>query len=774
MPDIPSDEELLKLHRATAPSDSDLKALGGKTMVGFKSSDVKIGDTGADKSPQMSAGPSPLVEGALDVAQGGAFMAGEAGGALGGAALGEMAAGPAGAVRGAQAGRALGGGATATLTDIARAYMNHKLYGHDIDLGWKAIFEDFIVNSGVSGLGSAAGKAAEGGIPAEAKAVQQATDHAMAAKQQFQDRVTSAGQLATEGLQKKQESQLGEVAPQAAREAIERSTGRSATAAAASKVAPIEETGLPSVEEIRRQGGPRMAYMGVHERMGDELGKPYQEFDKNYGSAQIVDKSPLLNVANKWEDVYAGRRMLSPDEQAELGNATSREMPSAAMKLVSRVREMMPASYLDTAEANVKGPLPQTTKDALERLPELDQPMTFNQVLGLKRDAQALMVGAKDGETRKIAWDVVDAATQTLSHIDPSKVPPQAMQMLRDADTNWRAYKEMFPRTDIAKMAKANDPIIAGEHLFNNWKLANTVFSKANPEEQQAMRDSFGDWAQYHLQDILPSGSNRQSMKLQAQNMAGVLQKMFPDSPLAKPDNILVAGATIKNLADSPLQMQAFQRSMQQAQADAVKEAAPKVRELAMSAAKDLGGPAGERLERELESAKTPEEAAMKGFQFFTKMTPQQFVQSIGKDQGFATSAAEQYIPGHKGFGFWMKRMASDPGVWPWIAGMGMAQTAMSGRPSWYLDMAAIGAPMMLRREVANVWAKGLADSGVAQEFLQGTRAARLGVMSPLARLTLKGTFDEVGNRLAHQATDFGKLDKGPKEEEEAAPDEAP
>ena len=77
---------------------------------------------------------------------------------------------------------------------------------------------------------------------------------------------------------------------------------------------------------------------------------------------------------------------------------------------------------------------------------------------------------------------------------------------------------------------------------------------------------------------------------------------------------------------------------------------------------------------------------------------------------------------------------------------MGGVQAIMFGRPSSYLEMAAVGTPLIARKLVTNAFVKGLKDPAMAAAPLNGTKAARIGVMGPLATTVTKAATDEMGS----------------------------
>jgi hypothetical protein len=314
-----------------------------------------------------------------------------------------------------------------------------------------------------------------------------------------------------------------------------------------------------------------------------------------------------------------------------------------------------------------------------------------------------------------------------------------------------------------------------------------------------------------------------------AQIRARVYGKLFPGTPLADPNALSYIGATANNIAGTPQAAKAFDAEMQperQRLADlkaqmaqsgqqgqqqisqmqqqlaqtkaanqqqlsgmqksfatawqqeydqAVVKGAKAVRDAGLRAARQLKGPVGERSQRLIESANLtggPQAAAAAATHFWTKMTPEEFVKELAQDQPLlGRSQAGAYV-GRQSFGFWLKHMASDPTVWPWIAGMGGIQMLMTGRPSWYLEMAGVGTPLLFRRVISNAFVKGLKDPAAARALLSSSKAARLGIMSPLASTVFKAAIEDLGSRLAQRATGI-TMEPDDDEGTEAASDEA-
>ena len=98
---------------------------------------------------------------------------------------------------------------------------------------------------------------------------------------------------------------------------------------------------------------------------------------------------------------------------------------------------------------------------------------------------------------------------------------------------------------------------------------------------------------------------------------------------------------------------------------------------------------------------------------------------------------------------------------------MGGVQAIMFGRPSWYLEMAAVGTPLIARKLVTNAFVKGLKDPAMAAALLNGTKAARIGVMGPLATTVTKAATDEMGSMLRRKVLDIKPLE--PEAEDEDA-----
>lgn len=844
-----------KAARAETPSSSD-PIIGRPDVIGT-----------TPEGGEISRGPGSVATGIEEALRTGAFAAGEAGGeAVGGTP-----------------GAAAGAGLAGTLSDAVLAYINHKLYGHDIDVNKKTLAEDFLVNAGTSLAGAGAGKLLHGGIPKEAQAVRDAAEHAQAAKAGFQEKVgdiTKANETKLADLQeshqtklqqakealtkqqqeapakieaakqklaattesqrqqiakleeqlpKKQESQLAAISPQAKLEAIQRTTGRTAETAAKATLPELDTTAegaaiAPSPETLAKQGGPRGTYFAVRNRLGDAYGGQYEKILDKYGQNSVTDLSGLQGVVDRWKGTFAQEGREIPKQAKTLFEDAEKLAPGTGDPL-DQVRNLLekkfgyePDTVAGMSNRQLENYHRQLSDEGLIK-PE-GSGATVHQVLAYKRAAQKLMVSATDDRTREIAAQAADAANDALGKT--GGLPDDARRQLAALNTQYADYKRMFPRTDIRGMATTQTPIEAADRIFGNPTLTDRIVANAKPDELKTLQNAFGDWAQLHPGDLLAKTPG------DAQIKSRVYGRLFPGTLFADPNALVYVGATLDNLSAAPQANAAFEAALQpeyeriaqaqqrmaatqatgqqgianlqnkiggmaqagqqqmskmqarfatawqQAQQQALADGAKGVRDAGIRAAKELGGPAGDRLIKEINSASLrggPQEAARVATQFFTGLTPEQFVQTLAKDQSrFGMSEAAKYS-GKAGFGFWIKRMATDPDTWKWIMGMGGAQMLLTGHPSWYGEMGAVGAPMMLQRFVSNAFVKGLEDPAAARALLAGSKAARIGIMGPLASTLLKASTDEIGSRLAQRATGITmEPDNTESEDEKVAP----
>ncbi len=777
---IPTDDELTPV----APDDASLQPRKPpSTMDVLKAVPETLaniaGRSGMDVGGAMGPGggmvntdpPSKVpagVRGVNEAERMGAFTAGE----VGGTAVAEATGLPAAPVKAAGAGLAVTG------ADAAIALLNHYEYGTPIDLGVSKLGKDFLINSLVSAGFSKAADYFTGGVPKEAEAVKKAATESLPTVQaDINERAAESKPF--EKLAATQERQLGEVSPQAQLEAIEKTTGRTAETVAGTEAPELiasEGATTPSLETLGKQKGLRGVYFNVRNRLGEALGTPYDTLLGKFQKNKVADLSDLQSPLDKWDAIYKQEgRPIPKDVGALMDDARALGESDFNPKDYGYTPKAWRGLSAES-QAQIKSIAKKLTPDVgtgpgvppPKEFTSSDEGAEVGRILGLKRRAQEMMVKSTDSRTRAIAEDIVSGANKSLAKT--GGLPDDVRAKLGDLNLRWEDHKHMFPNNDIGPMARTQTPIEAADRIFNNLTLADRVIANAKGDEIKVLRDGFGDWARLHPEKVLASGGARGEMMADALTKSRVFGRLFPGSPLANPNSIVYVGATMQNLESSPVAQRLFQDRMQAAQQEMVMEGSKKLRDIGISAADELHIPA---LKGDINNAFIkggPVAAAGVVTQYFTHMTPEKFVQYIAKSQeAWAPSLAQSITKDadRAKMSYLLRRM-ENPETAAFFAGYGGMNLLEYGRPGFQGTMAILGTPRLIRQTIANRYVQGLADRGAAAELLSGTKAARLGAYTPLARTLLKGAGEDFVSRLGQKISDV-TLEMEPEEDEEGA-----
>jgi hypothetical protein len=569
-------------------------------------------------------------------------------------------------------------------------------------------------------------------VEPEQQAIHDAAQQAEVAQRGFSEAATGKGQAALESLAAAQQARLRELAPAAQVEATTAITGRTPTTSARAQVAPMQrdiEAGIvgPGIQDLAERSGGRGAYFDIKDRIGGAYSAGYQNLLGQYSDHRI-GIGPIRDVLDKWES------QLAP---------VNAELPGPTVELLKQAQTISPRSFLDTAGAAMRGKLPQLGTDVTES--------TIGKVLELKRAALKFASHTSDDRSAAIAEDIADAAQRSLEGI--GGLPPDAQAKLRALNAKWGFYKKAFPLEERRAVAKAQNAVDAMGAIAQNPEAIKFLAVNAKPAELKSLQDGLGNWLQQNPEALKATSAADAEVK------ADAFGTLFPKSPLSNPKAIQYAGLTMDNIEQTPAAQRALGQALQEEQDRFRAEGAKAVRDIGVREARKLG-PVGQAVIKRIQAAKTPEDAAAIATEYFTGLTPENFVQQIGRAQGtwgpsVAKTIGKPLGENQSRYTYWVQRLAENPASAKFLIGYGGLSWLMWGRPGFMGAIGAASIPFLIKHAFTSRFVQGLADPVVAREFMSAATSASRGLMRPLARSLLRGTTVSL-------ADSFGKPDFTP------------
>lgn len=700
----------------------------------------------------------------------------EEGARLAGYGAGQYLAGPAGG--------ALGGGAA----DFGIALAHHLLHGSPINVSPANVTKDFEANAVGSyageGAGQILGPVVKGmgraivdkpGIDAAAtEAAQTLGEKNLAARADVAEK-TGAANLQARGdvgaAVDPAKAQMDATAKAAEQKAIE-STSDLANKEAQkllpeAKTAAIQSAGS-KVDSSLEQGPERI---DRNEQFREGIKAPLQNWRAQWGQRRndllaphmdtAVDPSPLQDsVAQQsaqWQ--AAGRAPFSPRVQkllgkvAQIGPQTQNQFPDETPYMHGVLGDFTDPAKRASAE------------DSLIRLgekpPTLAEPSTVRTLLGHQAEANAVAQSSK-GADRTMAQSVSRGVDEALSNVAPT---PE----LKALNAEYRDHRENFPMSFEDKINNVARPVDAAPEIFNHPQRVMDLIKLGTPETRQQL-------AQLYAKHVTENGPG-----VIDKSQAPFMGKLFPNTPYAKSEAWIYQDKAEQHLAQvidsSPAVKAKWEAAMAEGQQKIKADFANSFVKEAFAQSKALG-PMGNRLAVQMRAAKTPEQAADIAAKFFQGVTPENAAGEMAATQTSPTDAAtnlavtqaspeqagvEAISRGYKPTSTW-NRMKSRAQMWAMLAA---ATTPMMGHPSYY---AAAGLGLATgagaREILVKAFRNSLTDEAAARAYYKAvlspgapgalnviaTQAAKAG----LSDLMTKGVKNETGVSLE------GKSDEPP------------
>jgi hypothetical protein len=270
----------------------------------------------------------------------------------------------------------------------------------------------------------------------------------------------------------------------------------------------------------------------------------------------------------------------------------------------------------------------------LEATAATAQPRTVKELIQLQEQANAMSRSAK-GANRTALREVVRGIDDSLTAMDAPT--------LKKINAEYADHRLQFPYQFEDSMRTAPRPVDAAGEIFNEPQRASDLARLSNPQERAQQAALYRDW-------IAEKGTGAVT-----KDHAAFLKYLFPGTPLAKPEAWIYENRAVNSLGEmfetSPVARARFQKSIDQAQGQYRGEVADQIVKAAYedSDPKKMG-PAGFRIRRLIDAAKTPEEKARIAITQFQQLNPPAAGAEAGQIAGanaptVARQAAAQYQP---------------------------------------------------------------------------------------------------------------------------------
>lgn len=291
--------------------------------------------------------------------------------------------------------------------------------------------------------------------------------------------------------------------------------------------------------------------------------------------------------------------------------------PEELKKLSPRQRQ----NYLDSlgrAESSAKvesyrTPSPQAVaKQATEATPRTRPKVP--ELISLQSEANALARNSK-GADRTLALKVVHGIDDSFAGADINVPAYKKIQ------AEYRDHRLHFPYKFEDAIQGTARPVDTANQIFAEPERALDLANLSNEAEKQDMRQLYGQW-------IAENGTKAVTKEQQP-----FLSKLYPNSPLAKPDAWVYLDKAEQHLGDvfenAPLARKKFLASLENQRAQLLADNSKESVDIARKLAKTLG-PTGDRILAKIDAAKTPEEQAKIAYQEFGALRPSEEGQATG------------------------------------------------------------------------------------------------------------------------------------------------
>jgi hypothetical protein len=416
---------------------------------------------------------------------------------------------------------------------------------------------------------------------------------------------------------------------------IHEATGRSpeqteAAVHAGPEVSP-EGVEVPGPEFIARKKAYLDASYGPTKRMQDELGRQYDTVLGPYLSNPVEDTSPIGAAVDN-EVQFAQENNVAHSSQVRTLLKNAKALSPGDSSNVSAVippedlKQLSPRDLAQAQDSYDRGKrIVYTTERGGTNVIEPDQfalnKPTVAQLRGLRSQASDLVATSAGAHDKSAAAAIREA---TEGSLESAGVPG-----VKDLNAKYATFKNLFGRDFYRGIASAKDPIDAAPLLFNEPQRAARLVGNSTPEQQQTLRQIYGDW-------VNRDGGKVVDLKTQKP----VLEKLFPGTKLADPKSWIHLPDKLVRAQDLMQDDPTFnQQVMQMAGGERRKAATAIVQDL-MGEVKKLG-PAGQPIMQQVSQAKSPEDAANMLITALTGMKPEDAVHAMAAMQQSPEEAAK-------------------------------------------------------------------------------------------------------------------------------------
>jgi hypothetical protein len=408
----------------------------------------------------------------------------------------------------------------------------------------------------------------------------------------------------------------------------------------------VEPAGPVSMEQ-----GPERIARG--EQFRDTITAPLQRWRSDWAAKRDKLLEPYANTAADDSPLKAAMA----EEQAKWG-PQARPYSPAAQRLLGKVEQLgtaedplarffspeelsnMSAAQRKNYERSLlptESPAKTTSYKAgvapssATTLPTRTGP-TVQTLLGIQSEANALARASK-GADRTLALRVVNGIDETLANVGVNKPGLKAL------NAAYRDHRLNFPYAFEDAIQSTARPVDAARWIFGEPQRALDLASLSNQSERQQLRQLYGDYV------------SENGTKVVTKDHAPFLAKLYPNSPLGKPEAWVYADRQAKNLdeifATSPNARAKLQSQIQAAKQESQAAFEKEVIKQGYQDAKALG-PTGSRIKLAMDAARTPTERADVAIRAFNILDPGQAAQDVAAGQqrpGMAAYQSAQQAP---------------------------------------------------------------------------------------------------------------------------------
>ena len=638
-------------------------------------------------------------------------------------------------------GAAVGAGTGSTIANVINAYID-SLGGARVDLGPKAIGEDWLVNVGANVLTEGAVKYAPKGIGwTEAKqSVSEAERTYGMVMRDRQEYIARTAAEREEAAKKLEQQELEKAAPGLRTKALTEATGatpESAGQAAVADMGPVPGANIegPTQEEIMKQKGLRGTYYRLRKRTFDSLGKMYDDLMTPLLKTKDVDGNVVpIKIAEQDRNEVVQDVRDTFNAQRGYAKETKGRYKGEVPRLLSFTKRILREDLDDEDFKNI-GQAGRSLIDQQSGLSELElpppdpnrpiagigpsgtsitkpaqiKPISRGDLYYMLRMARHAAATAPDAESAKAANAIAESYEKAL---EKSGITGDQLSKLKAIHSNYRAAILDFPWEVGDKVSEGKNLMEIGGAIFEDPQRTARIFRNATDEERGILKEQWGNWGFRNWKKVFPASAAENPAE--AEQLAKAYRSIVgPDSVLAKPKGIMFTAAQLQHLEDFPKDADLLWQGVDEQLKTMATNAAKEDVKFGMTLLRKMG-PVGADTARAVEAAKTPEEAATIIDEYFNKMTPGYFRKMVGEKEGIGpgTLVGKQMAigpePTEKSIGPYTEFMIKRRGAWPWYL-MTLGAGALSGHIGPYWPVIAGGASTMaVRRALQGYMVKAL------------------------------------------------------------------